>query len=444
MNLPPEAHSFFSAPVFPRASFKGKRTRSRRKSASGSSSSSDADSTAPASTAHSRATTAALTTPSPPPAGPSFTPVNRTTRTPSPSPPPGALSDGSSDAFHRPPLSRRGRQNKHHAALLAAHNLVPVPQAPWNLRAKHIAVITTLLHRCLLTHDWTRARRAYGLLLRGKDVDVRRVWGVGVDILLRVGETEKAVEFLDRLVLFFPYRARLHGQHPALAVSTGHGEAEGGKSEGEGKEGGQGKGRGRGKRKKQPRADTRAPHPSAIEFNPALFSLLIEASGCANVSGVDDDGDGDEIKSGVGSGGNGGSGGAGEPEKIKERLEVLMLSPPWSDLEALKVLRGMVCLWMADLECARGGGAGGRGGGGDGGQREVEDALRREAREWIGGVREAGGTLPVGLWEGLVGREREREEERGRKWDSDSDGDVDMEREGEGDVKMGGMESDSE
>ncbi|MCJ1335569.1 hypothetical protein MMC09_000841 [Bachmanniomyces sp. S44760] len=59
------------------------------------------------------------------------------------------------------------------------------------LRQQHIAVLTTVLHRCLLDGDYVRAGRAWGMLLRAEvnghsfDVRVNRRWGIGAEVLLR-------------------------------------------------------------------------------------------------------------------------------------------------------------------------------------------------------------------------------------------------------------------
>ena len=58
-------------------------------------------------------------------------------------------------------------------------------------KQQHVAVLTTILHRCLLRRDWLRAGRAFGMLLRtevaGQGVEIRRhgLWGIGAEILLR-------------------------------------------------------------------------------------------------------------------------------------------------------------------------------------------------------------------------------------------------------------------
>ncbi|KAF2098578.1 hypothetical protein NA57DRAFT_75817 [Rhizodiscina lignyota] len=57
-----------------------------------------------------------------------------------------------------------------------------------SLRQNHIAVLTTMMHRCLLEGDYERAGRAWALLLRtGQEMDLRRAdrWGIGAEILMR-------------------------------------------------------------------------------------------------------------------------------------------------------------------------------------------------------------------------------------------------------------------
>jgi hypothetical protein len=61
-----------------------------------------------------------------------------------------------------------------------------------SLKRRHLDNITTILHRCMLKGDWVRASRAWSLLLRtevaGRGIDVRRNgrWGIGAEILMRV------------------------------------------------------------------------------------------------------------------------------------------------------------------------------------------------------------------------------------------------------------------
>jgi hypothetical protein len=65
-----------------------------------------------------------------------------------------------------------------------------------SIRLQHLSVLTAILHRSLLQGDYTRAGRAWGLLLRdefrGMPMDVRNEgrWGIGAEILLRRGPPE--------------------------------------------------------------------------------------------------------------------------------------------------------------------------------------------------------------------------------------------------------------
>ncbi|KAK2740754.1 hypothetical protein FQN57_005986 [Myotisia sp. PD_48] len=133
-------------------------------------------------------------------------------------------------------LNNRQRMEKELAQLnpplyLAGGN----PTKKNTLRFRHLAVITTILHRCLMEQDYIRAGRAWGLILRdefgGHPIDVRAGgrWGIGAEILLwqdqdfsqdnGIGETEirqrkwftrigfeKAKEYYERLILQYPYR----------------------------------------------------------------------------------------------------------------------------------------------------------------------------------------------------------------------------------------------
>ncbi|KAI5848841.1 RNA polymerase I-specific initiation factor-domain-containing protein [Tricharina praecox] len=374
MNPPSFQHSFFATPIKPHTSAAPQKPALRRLSASSSSS----DGLAPPS--------------SPPTHAPSSPPLH------APSSPPDRFSTADAGS---PPHAADAKPSR------PSHPVIAVPYS--NLRKQHLAVLTTILYRSLLGQRWPRAERAFACLIRGKDVDVRRLWGVGLQLLLRregegqgqgewEGEGKRegkaeahrvAVEYMERLVLFYPYRPRLHSHHPAVVA---RGEQTGAAAE-EREVGGKGKGRGRGKLPpKKARAEAKAatsvesrlpPYPSAVEFNPALFALLIEGSRFRSVEGPDEAEAEAEAE-------------VSRPEKIKERLEELMLTPPWSDMVGLLCLRGMVCLWIADIEE-------------DGGVRERARELRREARGHFGAVLEKGGTLPEGIT-GFLEEDEEDEE----------------------------------
>lgn len=62
-----------------------------------------------------------------------------------------------------------------------------------SLKRKHLDNLTVILHRCMLAGDWDRASRTWGLLVRtevgGQEIDVRQHgrWGIGAEILMRRG-----------------------------------------------------------------------------------------------------------------------------------------------------------------------------------------------------------------------------------------------------------------
>lgn len=240
-----------------------------------------------------------------------------------------------------------------------------------------------------------------------------------MDILLRVngkGDYEQAIEFVDRLVLFYPFRARWHSQHPALKGGRElrqREEREREEKERENAVEGDKKRRRRRREKVQPDVTEAAEekkkvqqgqHISAVDFMPALYSLLVEGSRYVDVEDAP----------------KGTREGLAEtrPEKIKERLEQLMLTPPWSDMDHLMLVRGMVCLWIADLERERAG----RAGEPEEGEEvemdaEMNERIRRvelergrqkitemktEAKGWFTKIRELGGILPEPIEDWLV------------------------------------------
>ncbi|KAL8869419.1 MAG: hypothetical protein Q9174_004283 [Haloplaca sp. 1 TL-2023] len=90
------------------------------------------------------------------------------------------------------------------------------------LRQQHYNVLISILHRCLLEGDYTRASRAWGMLLRtethGHPLDIRyqERWGIGAELLLRPNSNPddvttlqnlaKAKDYYERLILQYPYR----------------------------------------------------------------------------------------------------------------------------------------------------------------------------------------------------------------------------------------------
>ncbi|RYP64775.1 hypothetical protein DL771_008629 [Monosporascus sp. 5C6A] len=74
----------------------------------------------------------------------------------------------------------------------ADSNGVPVALKHHSARLRHLSTMTAILHRCLSEGDIPRAKRAFGLLVQTRDVDIRlnHLWAVGSEILMRDGEGE--------------------------------------------------------------------------------------------------------------------------------------------------------------------------------------------------------------------------------------------------------------
>ena len=237
------------------------------------------------------------------------------------------------------------------------------------LRLRHLAVITTILHRCLLEGDFIRAGRAWGMLLRsevhGRPMDPRAQgrWGIGAEILIRrdtqvaerreirrsdsfsgdednereAGEQSKVWfskegfdkdrMYYERLILQYPYRKTF-------------------------------------------------PHAvSSLDFYPAMFGLWIYSIQQENRitkakprhvspdSGSEDeqlyDDNATQTHSPIQDEHQGSrqyeqredlrKSELQQAEQIATRLDELLLSPPYSDSHQLLKIRGMIALWVGDL-----------------------------------------------------------------------------------------------
>ncbi|PWY84659.1 hypothetical protein BO94DRAFT_536253 [Aspergillus sclerotioniger CBS 115572] len=259
--------------------------------------------------------------------------------------------------------TRRQTRNRVLKELTSLSSPIYPPQSAahqGNLRLQHLAVLSSILHRCLLQKDFVRAGRAWGLILReeigGTPVDVRTEgrWGIGAEILLRRGcqnpdmasgnaqegdaghsaapssgllftreGFENAKQYYERLIIQHPYR------------------------------------------KAAPDAI------SSLHFYPAMFGLWIyvteEESSVSRQriwdthGAVPDDNSEDEdtaaelhghassrqktnaMIAGVRKGE------LDQAQKIAARMDEILGSPPYSDSPELLELRGMVSLWIADL-----------------------------------------------------------------------------------------------
>jgi len=236
---------------------------------------------------------------------------------------------------------------------------VEVDDQSTSLKRRHLDNITVILHRCMLKGDWERASRAWGLLARteigGLGIDVRQHgrWGIGAEILMR-REKEKvpqmstaarraseddtsfvqdeptdtptnqsahqfadegfklAREYYERLVLQYPHTP--HTQHTV----------------------------------------------NAKVFYPALFNIWVyevqaryqhlrhQASRARRSSSQSIASDNADEHAGTASR-DLASREIADATPIAERLDELLLSPPYDISEPLLRLRGMMGLWLSDL-----------------------------------------------------------------------------------------------
>ncbi|KAK2741532.1 hypothetical protein FQN55_008286 [Onygenales sp. PD_40] len=261
-----------------------------------------------------------------------------------------------------PPSDKKGRVTRRAIETELSQLSPPVftyqPASQTSLRLQHLAVITTILHRCLLEGDYIRAGRAWGLILRdgvrGHNIDPRAGgrWGIGAEILLRSDSHPSATD--------------------ASARSTGMGYEENHYSQ---RQWFTRSGFERAKRYYERLAldyPYRKAAPGALgplDFYPAMYGLWIslvqEESQAAReaaleIGGMDDydpSADNMSISSDLPRHNNQKNDmiaearqkELAEAEQIAAELDGLLVSPPYSDSYELLRLRGMISLWIGDL-----------------------------------------------------------------------------------------------
>jgi hypothetical protein len=247
---------------------------------------------------------------------------------------------------HAPAVKQKSRQLRSNNLQkdLAALNpplYVPPPgeqDTTQSLRRHHLGVLTTLLHTSLLKHDFVRAGRAWGMILRtnihGRPLDVRTHgrWGIGAEILMRKFSPETnlqgnaslisdqgldtAKDYYERLILQFPFQ------------------------------------------KTNPNAI------SSLTFYPAMFGLCIyeiqQKCKKALESIYNSSSDMEQSDSDLASDQKQESEGVTSIKRselnsaasLAARMDGIMLSPPFDTYPPLLQLRGSVALWLADLYTA--------------------------------------------------------------------------------------------
>ncbi|KAK3690632.1 hypothetical protein LTR37_019076 [Vermiconidia calcicola] len=232
-----------------------------------------------------------------------------------------------------------------------------------SLKRRHLDNLTTILHRCMLRGDWQRASRAWAILVRaeiaGRGIDVRRNgrWSIGAELLMRRGLNQSTEEVAEPPEPGDPDVSSVHSE-------KGHGDEdltarpqfsdEGFKLA----------------REYYERLILQYPHTvqdphivNAMVFYPALFNIWIfevqdrskRARGLASTEQAPDE---NEAVSASDRSSNAdptaqiSSIRANELEEalpIAQRMDELLLGPPYDTMPSLLQLRAMVALWLSDL-----------------------------------------------------------------------------------------------
>jgi hypothetical protein len=256
-------------------------------------------------------------------------------------------------------------QKSSHEELAALNPPLYVPK-PENeehatsLKRKHLGNVTAILHRCMLNGDWERASRAWGLLARteinGLGIDVRQHgrWGIGAEILIR-REQAKVAQIPAT-------SARRNSDNDTSLVHDDEGNTSTSKFADEGF---------KLAREYYERLVLQYPHTphtqhtvNAKVFYPALFNIWVyevqarykhlraesfkarRSSSHSITSDNDSENNGSqqapfsrdlltrEIE---------------DATAIADRLDQLLLSPPYDISEPLLKIRGMIGLWLSDM-----------------------------------------------------------------------------------------------
>ncbi|BFZ60653.1 hypothetical protein YB2330_001695 [Saitoella coloradoensis] len=72
-----------------------------------------------------------------------------------------------------------------------------------SLQKRHLTALTALMHVSLLRRDWERAYKAFSVLIRMKDVNFKKIWGIGLEVL-KHARPDKAPLYLKRLCIRYP------------------------------------------------------------------------------------------------------------------------------------------------------------------------------------------------------------------------------------------------
>ncbi|KAF2113407.1 hypothetical protein BDV96DRAFT_549239 [Lophiotrema nucula] len=186
------------------------------------------------------------------------------------------------------------------------------------LRQTHLGILTTVMHHCLLEGDYHRAGRAWGMVLRtqiaGVPVDPRNHarWGIGAEILLHRNTSQSTPG--DSIENTHPDNQRSLYSEEGFSLAREYYE------------------------RLIVQYPNRKHAPHAIDdrtFYPAMFSLWVYEV-CEKSKRAQQRVNEDEQK-------------LAQARAMADRLDQLVLSPPFDKHADLLQLRGMIGLWIGDL-----------------------------------------------------------------------------------------------
>ncbi|ODQ53487.1 hypothetical protein SAICODRAFT_79778 [Saitoella complicata NRRL Y-17804] len=80
---------------------------------------------------------------------------------------------------------------------------LPTMSTTRSLQKRHLTALTALMHVSLLRRDWERAYKAFSVLIRMKDVNFKKIWGIGLEVL-KHARPDKAPLYLKRMCIRYP------------------------------------------------------------------------------------------------------------------------------------------------------------------------------------------------------------------------------------------------
>lgn len=226
-----------------------------------------------------------------------------------------------------------------------------------SLKRRHLDNLTAILHKCMLNGDWPRAYRAWSLLLRteiaGRGIDVRRNgrWGIGAELLMRRDATKSQEAKNDTDEDFEDAQSLTSSKKD---VPQSRFTDEGFKLA----------------REYYERLILQYPHTpytqnslNAAAIYPVLFNVWIyEVQDRSKRARQELEAAPDSRPSSRDSAQSGGSDRIKKPQlqrirfdeleqasSIADRMDELLLGPPYDTNTTLLQLRGMVALWLSDL-----------------------------------------------------------------------------------------------